>query len=125
MLPDVECCPTSNWFTGGIPRLAAHPTFEDVDLSMYDAVLFDCPPSLGKLMFRTFRDSGVAVVLGDDNPRQTLSPKSAERTALSAELGFTGADLLELDRTSVAAAFAEESTRALLNRKLPLPAPHS
>ena len=26
-------------------------SFEGLDLSMYDAVLFDCPPSLGKLLF--------------------------------------------------------------------------
>jgi adenosine deaminase len=82
----VECCPTSNWYTGAIRRRAEHPA-------------------------RYFRDQKLEIVLGDDNPRQTRSLLSNERHVLSQELGFSERDLEELDRVSVQAAFLEKSTR--------------
>jgi adenosine deaminase len=74
----VEVCPTSNWFTGAIARVADHPA------------LF-------------FVEHGVRIVLGDDNPVPTGSPLSRERAVLGGLLG--DAYLAELDRVSEAAAF--------------------
>jgi adenosine deaminase len=82
----VECCPTSNWYTGAIARRAEHPA-------------------------RYFREQNLQIVLGDDNPIQTGSLLSNERRVLTDELGFNDRDLDELDSVSVQAAFVEESTR--------------
>jgi adenosine deaminase len=91
----VECCPTSNWYTGAIARRADHPA-------------------------RYFREQNLKIVLGDDNPVQTRSFLSNERRVLTDELGFTKLDLDELDSVSVQAAFVEDGTRqqfvAQLNR---------
>jgi adenosine deaminase len=82
----VECCPTSNWYTGAIARRAAHPA-------------------------RYFRSQNLKIVLGDDNPIQTKSLLSNERRVLVDELGFDEQDLKTLDETSVYAAFVEDATR--------------
>ncbi len=82
----VECCPTSNWYTGAIARRSEHPA-------------------------RFFRRQNVKIVLGDDNPIQTKSLLSNERRVLIDELGFSEQDLYNLDRTSVDAAFLEDGTR--------------
>jgi adenosine deaminase len=99
----VEICPTSNWYTGAIPAVHAHP---------------------GAL----FAEAGVGVVLGDDNPMQTGSLLSAERSLLSSVLGFDDAALERLDETSIRAAFLDESTRhQLLHRSIrstPAPSVH-
>ena len=91
----VECCPTSNWYTGAIARREEHPA-------------------------RYFREQKVQIVLGDDNPVQTRSLLSNERRVLNDELGFNEQDLDELDYVSVHAAFVEDGTRrqfvAQLNR---------
>ncbi len=82
----VECCPTSNWYTGAIARRSQHPA-------------------------KYFREQNLKIVLGDDNPMQTKSLLSNERRVLVEELGFSGRDLHTLDFTSVDAAFLEDSTR--------------
>jgi adenosine deaminase len=82
----VECCPTSNWYTGAITRRAGHPA-------------------------KYFREQRVQIVLGDDNPTQTQSLLSNERKILAEELGFSEHDLDELDRVSVQAAFVEPGIR--------------
>jgi adenosine deaminase len=82
----VECCPTSNWYTGAIAHRTEHPA-------------------------RYFRKQDLKIVLGDDNPIQTKSLLSNERRVLSDELGFTEKDLKALDETSVQAAFLEDATR--------------
>lgn len=89
----VEVCPTSNWYTGAIAEVAAHPA-------------------------PRFRDAGVPVVLGDDNPMQTGSDLAAERDVLTGTLGWTDADLAALDATSIDAAFLEPSQRATLRARL-------
>ncbi|MGX5697427.1 adenosine deaminase [Agromyces soli] len=85
----VEVCPTSNWYTGAIARIPAHPA-----------------PRL--------RAAGVGVVLGDDNPVQTGSDLAAERRVLVEQLGWDDAGLAELDRTSLAAAFLDGGQRRTL-----------
>ncbi len=82
----VECCPTSNWYTGAIARRSQHPA-------------------------KYFRAQNLKIVLGDDNPMQTKSLLSNERRVLVEELGFSEKDLQTLDVTSVDAAFLEDSTR--------------
>jgi adenosine deaminase len=82
----VECCPTSNWYTGAIARRVEHPA-------------------------RYFREQNLPIVLGDDNPIQTGSLLSNERRVLTDELGFKEHDLEELDYVSVHAAFVEDGTR--------------
>jgi adenosine deaminase len=81
----VECCPTSNWYTGAIARRSDHPA-------------------------KYFHSQNVKIVLGDDNPTQTKSLLSNERRVLIDELGFSTQNLRELDMTSVHAAFIEETT---------------
>jgi adenosine deaminase len=82
----VECCPTSNWYTGAISRRSEHPA-------------------------KYFREQNLKIVLGDDNPMQTNSFLSNERRVLVDELGFNETDLNTLDKTSVYAAFIEDATR--------------
>lgn len=82
----IECCPTSNWYTGGIARRADHP-------------------------IKYFQEQKVRIVLGDDNPMQTNSPLSNERRLLVEELGLTEHDLLAIDHTSVQSAFLENGKR--------------
>jgi adenosine deaminase len=82
----VECCPTSNWYTGGIARRSDHP-------------------------LRYFQEQKLHIVLGDDNPIQTKSPLSSERRVLVEELGLTEEDVRDIDHTSVLAAFLEDGRR--------------
>jgi len=82
----VECCPTSNWYTGAIARRAEHPA-------------------------KYFREQNLKIVLGDDNPIQTKSLLSNERRVLVDELGFNERDLNTLDTTSVYAAFLDNPKR--------------
>lgn len=85
----VEICPTSNWFTGAIAELSRHPA-------------------------PAFRDAGVRLALGDDNPAQTGSDLAGERGVLRDTLGFSPSELRAIDATSVDAAFLDNSTRTAL-----------
>lgn len=88
----VEICPTSNWYTGAIDALSAHPG-------------------------PRFRDAGVRTVLGDDNPVQTGADLPHERAVLVDVLGWAPDDLRALDRTSIEAAFLSDFERhELLDR---------
>jgi len=89
----VECCPTSNWYTGAIARRSDHPA-------------------------RYFWTQNLQIVLGDDNPIQTKSLLSNERHVLVDELGFNEKDLNDIDKTSIAAAFVEEATRKEFSLRL-------
>ncbi|MGO4105445.1 adenosine deaminase [Leifsonia sp. YAF41] len=81
----IEICPTSNWYTGAIASIADHPA--------------------GR-----FRDAGVRLVLGDDNPMQTGTDLRDERDILVTALNFTAEDLAAIDENSVGAAFTDFST---------------
>jgi adenosine deaminase len=85
----IEVCPTSNWYTGAIRDIAQHPA-------------------------PVFRDAGIRVVLGDDNPMQTGSDLAAERDVLVERLGWSSDDLAALDRASIEAAFLEPAQREAL-----------
>jgi adenosine deaminase len=85
----IEVCPTSNFLTGAVRPGETHPV-------------------------RAFLDASCAVVLGDDNPRQTGSTLSAEAEWLASH-GHLAPD--ELDRMSDAAisyAFCGDETRTRL-----------
>jgi adenosine deaminase len=82
----VECCPTSNWYTGAIARRSDHPA-------------------------KYFHSQNLKIVLGDDNPMQTKSLLSDERRVLVEELGFSAQDLNHIDDVSVHAAFVEDGAR--------------
>ena len=88
----VEICPTSNWFTGAISTVHEHPA-------------------------PVFRDAGVRLVLGDDNPMQTGTDLRDERALLVEVLGFIAADLETLDTVSLDAAFLEPGTRRELQSR--------
>ena len=90
----VEVCPTSNWYTGAIASVGEHPAAR-------------------------FREAGIPLALGDDNPLQTRSSLPQERTVLRDVLGFDAAALERLDRSSVEAAFVDDGTRAALRSLLP------
>ncbi len=96
----VECCPTSNWYTGAIAQRSNHPA-------------------------KYFREQNLKIVLGDDNPMQTKSLLSSERRVLTDELGFSEQDLKILDNTSIHAAFLDNATRrdfiSRLNKKSDAP----
>lgn len=92
----VEVCPTSNWYTGAIADLGQHPASE-------------------------FRDAGVRVVLGDDNPMQTGSDLAGERHVLVERLGWSARQLRALDEASIDAAFVEPGVRAGLRAGLSRP----
>ncbi|OJX75318.1 adenosine deaminase [Leifsonia sp. 71-9] len=85
----VEVCPTSNLYTGAVASLAVHPA-------------------------GAFREAGVAVVLGDDNPRQTGSPLSREHALLADTLGFDTSALDRLAADSIRVGFMEEHVRSAL-----------
>jgi adenosine deaminase len=89
----IEVCPTSNWYTGAIADVASHPA-------------------------RTFREAGIPVVLGDDNPMQTGSGLAQERDVLVDALGWSTSDLADLDRASIDAAFLEPAQRSILLARL-------
>ncbi len=89
----VEVCPTSNWYTGAITAVRDHPA-----------------PS--------FRQAGVRLVLGDDNPMQTGTGLEHERALLTSALGWDAASLAELDRISIEAAFLDPATRSALRRTM-------
>lgn len=88
----VEICPTSNWFTGATAAMTAHPA-------------------------PLFRDAGVRLVLGDDNPMQTGADLRDERGILVEVLGFTSDDLALLDLSSIDSAFVDPTVRAALAAK--------
>ncbi len=85
----IEVCPTSNHLTGAVAPGDEHP-------------------------LQAFVGAGCEVVLGDDNPRQTGSPLSAEAGWLVAESGLTTSQLDDMSEAAVARAFCTDETRRQL-----------
>jgi adenosine deaminase len=86
----LECCPTSNVVLGVYPSYEAHPL-----------------PLL--------RDAGVRVTLGSDDPPYFGTTIAREYDVSAERMGFSSADLVEVTRTAIDAAFCDESLkRALL-----------
>jgi adenosine deaminase len=88
----LEVCPTSNIATGVFPSYDSHP--------------------LGAL-----RSAGVRVTLGSDDPPYFGCSIGSEYTVARERLGVGEEELLEMTRTAVEGAFAEDGLkRALLDR---------
>jgi adenosine deaminase len=91
-----EVCPTSNVLTGAATSYEDHPV-------------------------RAFLEAGCLVVAGDDDPTTTGSRLSQEVVTLTDRVGLGAAQVAEIHRNSVAVAFADASTKALLRERM-LPA---
>jgi len=89
----LECCPTSNVVLGVYGSYEEHPL-----------------PQL--------RDAGVRVTLGSDDPPYFGATIEGEYDVCVQRMGFSEADLLEITRTAIDAAFCEESLRAALRGRL-------
>jgi adenosine deaminase len=85
----IEVCPTSNRLTGAVQAGEAHP-------------------------LRAFLAAGCEVVLGDDNPRQTASPLSAEAEWLATGGGLSDDELERMSDAAVNRVFCDADTRARL-----------
>jgi adenosine deaminase len=92
----LECCPTSNVVLGVYPSYEAHPL-----------------PLL--------RDAGVRVTLGSDDPPYFGTTIAGEYDVSAERMGFSSADLLEVTRTAIDAAFCDESLKRALLLRVPPP----
>ena len=89
----LECCPTSNVVLG------LYRSYEDHPL-----------PQL--------RDAGVRVTLGSDDPPYFGATIAGEYAVCAARMGFTDADLREITRTAIDAAFCDEELQMALRSRL-------
>lgn len=89
----LEMCPISNVRTGVVPSLAAHP-------------------------IRALMEAGVPVTVNTDDPKMFNTSLDAEYEALATELGFTWAELKNLNANAVAAAWCGEDERARLTDRV-------
>lgn len=91
----LECCPGSN-----------------IALSVYNS--FDEHP------FLTLRDAGVLVTLNSDDPPHFHTSLAREYEIGATEFGLTEAELRDITRTAINAAFVDEETRTQLLGKVGL-----
>jgi adenosine deaminase len=89
----LEVCPTSNVVLGVFAGYAEHPL-----------------PRL--------RDAGVKVTLGSDDPPYWDTSIGAEYDVAARRMGLDEADLLDITRTAVDAAFAEPALKDALRDRL-------
>jgi adenosine deaminase len=89
----LECCPTSNVVLGVYPSYEAHPL-----------------PQL--------RAAGVRVTLGSDDPPYFGATIAGEYDVCEERMGFSEAQLLDVTRTAIDAAFCDESLRAVLRARV-------
>jgi adenosine deaminase len=89
----LECCPTSNVVLGVYRSYEEHPL-----------------PRL--------RDAGVRITLGSDDPPYFGASVAGEYEVCADRMGFSEADLREVTRTAIEAAFCDEDLRAALRARL-------
>lgn len=89
----LECCPTSNVVLGIYPSYDVHPLPE-------------------------LRRAGVAITLGSDDPPYFGASIAGEYAVCAENMGFGEADLREITRTAVDAAFCDEGLRAALRDRI-------
>ena len=89
----LEICPTSNVLLGVYPDLASHP-------------------------FRRLRDAGCQVTLNSDDPPYFGTTLAGEYAIGARNFGLDSADLLEVTRTALRAAFIDDETRNRLMSKV-------
>jgi adenosine deaminase len=89
----LECCPTSNVVLGVYPSYEAHPL-----------------PQL--------RDAGVRLTLGSDDPPYFGASVAGEYRVCLDRMGFSEADLREITRTAIEAAFCDDELKAALRARL-------
>ena len=89
----LECCPTSNVVLGLYPSYEEHPL-----------------PRL--------RDAGVALTLGSDDPPYFGASIGGEYELCAEHYGFGEAELRELTRTAIRAAFCEDALKERLIQKV-------
>jgi adenosine deaminase len=89
----LECCPTSNVVLGVYLSYETHPLPE-------------------------LRAAGVRVTLGSDDPPYFGATIEGEYEVCAERMGFSEADLLDVTRTAIDAAFCDEDLKAALRGRL-------
>jgi adenosine deaminase len=89
----LDCCPTSNVVLGVYPDYEAHPL-----------------PRL--------REAGVKVTLGSDDPPYFGATIEGEYRVCAERMGLSEADLREITRTAIEAAFCDDGLKAELRARL-------
>lgn len=89
----LECCPGSNIALSVFPSFADHP-------------------------FVRLRDAGVKVTLNSDDPPFFRTTIGREYAIAADHFGLSRADLLDVSRTAIDAAFCDEATRVRLRARL-------
>lgn len=92
----LECCPGSNISLRVFPSLAAHP-------------------------FMKLRAAGIPVTLNSDDPPYFATSLAHEYEIGSKEFGLSDAELSDITRAAIKAAFVDEATRAKLLARLDRP----
>jgi adenosine deaminase len=86
-------CPISNWRTGVVASVKAHP-------------------------IRQLFDEGLLVSVNTDDPKMFHSSLQAEYGALCSELGFTLEEIRKLAKNAVDSTWADADTRKRLHEEL-------
>jgi adenosine deaminase len=89
----LDACPTSNVVLGVFPSYEEHP-------------------------LRRLRDAGVSVTLGSDDPPYFGATLAGEYAVCAERMGFTEADLRDVTRTAIEAAFCDNDLKAVLRSRL-------
>jgi adenosine deaminase len=90
----LNCCPTSNVVLGVFAGFDEHP-------------------------LRRLHEAGVRFTLGSDDPPYFAATIGGEYRVCSELLGFSDAELLEITRTAIDAAFCDEQLKRSLRAKVP------